>query len=309
MGTHMVAVRFGSYNLLSLFASESPEERQRYESMAEVIRGLNVDILAVQELTGSDGAIAGARLRALARATGMECRYESQPAIAIGSQGFHVGLLWRPGLDLVPGSLRRFGGGDFWHSLVVGTFDLDGHRIQHASHHATPFGRGMRADQMELVVTLLTRPTGQQPPTLVGADWNTIGADRLPDGSFYDHDPYDAAWFPDLIFHTDWDYDAAGNRSHRADRRPADILSSGGLHDAAAVLKETWEPTTGHWFDDPYPERRIDAVRVTGDVVPALQRLETIRTDLTCRASDHLPIVATYETDLLPTPPNGRSPE
>lgn len=295
----MVAVRFGSYNLFNLFASDDPAERQRYEEIVEVIRLLDTDVLAIQELTGGSPAIAGARLQAVAHATGMECTVEAgRPVIAVGQQGFHTGLLWRPGLHVLPGSFDAFGPTDFWHGLAKVTFDFDGRRVQHASHHATPFSRRMRAEQMDRVVSLLTRPA-DRPPGLIGADWNTVGADRRPDGSYYDHDPYLGDWTPDLIYQAVWSYDEQGRRHHRADRVPGDVLYAGGLRDAAAALGTTWAPTTGHLAGDPYPQRRIDAIRVTEEVVPALQKYETLHTDLACRASDHLPVVVTYDTDLI----------
>lgn len=60
------------------------------------------------------------------------------------------------------------------------------------------------------------------------------------------------------------------------------------------------EPTVGHWpSDDPFGERRIDTVRVTREVVPALRSIETVRTALTLAASDHLPVVVTFDTDQI----------
>lgn len=290
----MALVRFGSYNLLDLFAVDSAEERERYANLVEIIRSLGVDVLAVQEITGSDGDVAGRRLARLADDTGMTCGLGAgRVAVAQGRQGYHVGLLWRPGLTAVPESFR-VGPGELWHSMAMLTFTVDGRDVLHASFHATPFSRHGRAEEMEHVVNLLTRPSGR-PPGLVGADWNSVGADRLPDGSHYDHDPYVGEWYPDLVYQATWWYDAHGRRNHHADRTPGDILYAGGLRDAAAALATTWQPTTGHAPSDVHPRRRIDAVRVTCEVVPALTSVETVDTPQTRRSSDHLPVVVTYD--------------
>ncbi len=97
----------------------------------------------------------------------------------------------------------------------------------------------MRADQNERLVAAITRPEGE-PPALVGADWNTVGADRILVGQTWDlYEPADphagVDWFADLIYQCRWDYDEQGRRRHWADRRPGDVLWAGGLHDAAAL--------------------------------------------------------------------------
>jgi endonuclease/exonuclease/phosphatase family metal-dependent hydrolase len=298
-------VRFATYNTLNLFESDSPDERDRYGRVVEVIRGLDADVVAVQEIIAPDVEVAATRLRTLADDAGMACAYEpGRPAIAAGRQRFHVGLLWRPELTVLPGSFRVYGAADFWHALCKITFVIDGAEVQHASHHGTPFGRHMRADQMERVVAVMTRPEGS-PPGLAGADWNCVAADRRPDGSYYDPDPYaDSAWYPDLVYQTVWGYDEHGRRWHRADREPGEVLYAGGLRDAAAVLDQPWEPTVGHWkSDNPFGDRRIDGIRITGRVIPALRHVEVTRTELAISASDHLPVTITYDTAALAPQP------
>lgn len=297
----MVEMRFSTYNTLNLFESDSAQERDRYGWVVEVIRLLDADVVAVQEIIAPDVETAAARLRMLADDTGMECAYElGRPAIAAGRQRFHVGLLWRPGLTVVPGSFRTYGSADFWHALAKITFEIGGQRVQHASHHATPFGRHMRADQMERVVAVMTRPEGS-PPGMVGADWNCVGADRRADGGYYDPDPYASSdWYADLIYQTVWGYDEQGRRWHRADREPGEVLYAGGLADAAVVLDQPWEATVGHWkADNPFGYRRIDGIRVTAGILPALRGIEVTRTELAVGASDHLPVTVTYDTSSL----------
>jgi endonuclease/exonuclease/phosphatase family metal-dependent hydrolase len=294
---------FSSYNLLNLFGDESAGAH--YQAVVEVIRDLDTDVLAVQEILAPDGPTAARRLRRLAGDVGLRCEVPGQPgedglaAIAVGGHGYHVGLMWRDGIEPVPGSLRCLGGRDFWHSLALVTLDVGGTLLRHGSFHATPFCRMLRADQNERLVAAVTRPEGS-PPTLVGADWNTESADRIATGGLYEPaDPYAGiGWFPDLIYQCEWDYDPDGRRRHWADRRPGDVLWAGGLHDAAALLGAGWQATTGHHPDDVYGRngvsRRIDAIRVTGELAAALRRHEVLDTPAAREASDHLPVTVEY---------------
>ena len=302
-------VRFATYNLLNLFAADTAEARGHYEAIVAVIRALDADVLAVQEILAPDAAAAAERLRGLADDAGLRCEVPGAPgspaldaAVAFGGHGYHVGLMWRDGIEPVPGSLRCYGGRDFWHGLALVTLDVGGTWIRHGSFHATPFSRGMRADQNERLVAAVTRPAGE-PPVLVGADWNTECADRILVGQAWDlyepADPYAGVeWFADLIYQCGWDYDERGCRRHWADRRPGDVLWAGGLHDVAAVTGAGWQPTTGHHPADVYGahgvRRRIDAIRVTGPLVLAVCAHHVHDTAQARAASDHLPVTAEY---------------
>jgi endonuclease/exonuclease/phosphatase family metal-dependent hydrolase len=307
-------VLFTTYNVLNLFQDDSPPER--YQLIVDSIRALDTDVLAIQEIRAPDEQAAQQRLSQLAGDVGMCCAVpqtdgQSQPALAMGPHGYHCGVLWRAGIDPVPGSLRCHGGGYFWHSLVCVTLDVGGALVRHAAHHSAPFGRRMRADQNEMLVALVTgSPRGM--PTLVGADWNTECADRVRDESsgewilYEPGDPYAAAeWFDGMINQCEWDYDECGQRRHWADRRPGDVLWAGGLYDAAAALNAPWQATAGHHPDDAFGARgvwrRIDGVRVTRRVLGALRAHHVEDTDLTRKASDHLPATAEYVPAALVT--------
>ena len=304
------SVLFSTYNVLDLFEDDSPAGREHYGMIVEAIRGLGADVLAIQEIRGPDGRTARARLRQLADDAGMRCRVPGpaggagRTALATGPRGFHAGLLWRDGIGAVPGSFRGYGQGDFWHSLACVTLDLGGTLVRHAAFHATPFGRRLRADQNERLVAVLTNPPGSL-PALVGADWNTECADRVLDPAsgewrlYEPRDPFAAVdWFGELIYQCEWAYDERGVRTHRADRRPGDVLWAGGLHDAAAALRSSWQPTAGHHPGDSYGRhgisRRIDGIRVTRHVLGALRAHAVEDTELTRRASDHLPVTVEY---------------
>jgi len=301
------SVLFTSYNLLDLFAGDSAAAREHYEAITAVIRSLGTDVLAVQEILAPDGDMAAQRLRRLADDMGLRCEVPGpggarDAALAFGGHGYHVGLMWRDGIEPVPGSLRCYGGRDFWHGLAMVTLDVGGPLIRHGAFHATPFSRALRADQNERLVAAVTRPSAG-PPALVGADWNTECADRILAGQtwrlYEPGDPYAGVdWFADLIYQCQWDYDEQGRRRHWADRRPGDVLWAGGLHDAAALTRAGWQPTTGHHPDDVYGahgiRRRIDGVRVTGPLAAALRAHRVLDTAQARAASDHLPVTVEY---------------
>jgi endonuclease/exonuclease/phosphatase family metal-dependent hydrolase len=301
------SVLFSTYNLLEVAEPAGP----RYDALVAVIRSLDTDVLAVQEVLGRDSDSAAAVLRKLAADAGLRCAvpaagpHGGQVALAMGGHGFHVGLMWRDGIEAVPGSLRCMGAADFWHGLVMVTLDVGGTLVRHASFHAAPFRRNLRADQNELVVAAAHRPAGE-PPVLIGADWNAESADRVRSDAdeqwplYEPADPYAGVpWFPDLVHQCDWDYDEAGSRRHWADRRAGEVLWAGGLHDAAAALRAPWQPTCGHHRDDVYGAhgiaRRVDAIRVTAPLVPALRAHRVHDSADAKAASDHLPVTVEYQ--------------
>jgi endonuclease/exonuclease/phosphatase family metal-dependent hydrolase len=301
------SVFFTSYNLYNLFADDSPTAREHYRTIVSVIGSLDTDVLAVQEILAPDGAVAGQRLRQLADDTGLRCEVPGpggapDAALAVGGHGYQVGLMWRDGIEPLPGSLRGYGGRDFWHGLAVVTLDVGGTLIRHGAFHASPFCRALRADQNERLVAAITRPAGA-PPALVGADWNTECADRIASEGSWDlyepADPYAGVdWFADLIYQCEWDYDEHGRRRHWADRRPGDVLWAGGLHDVAALIGAGWRPTVGHHPDDVYAahgvRRRIDGIRVTGQLTDAMSAHYVLDSPQSIAASDHLPVTVEY---------------
>ena len=319
------SVLFTTYNVLDLFLTDSAAGTEHYQQVVEVIRELGTDVVAVQEIRGSDAQTVGARLRQLADDVGMRCLVTAgglpagvrKPALAMGTRGFHTGLMWRGEIEPVTGSFRTVGRGHFWHSLGVVTLDVGGPKVRHAAFHATPFGRLLRADQNERLVAMLTGPRASL-PLLIGADWNTESADRIFDEAagrwtlYEPRDPYDGvAWMDDMIYQCEWDYDESGQRRYRADRRPGDVLWAGGLHDCAAVLRAPWQPTAGHHPDDRYGiagiSRRIDAIRVTRHLLEALRAYHVSDTELTRQASDHLPVTVEYgPAAIAETDPSGR---
>jgi endonuclease/exonuclease/phosphatase family metal-dependent hydrolase len=250
------SVLFASYNLLDLFDSASADEQERYQKLRAVITGLGADVIAVQEIRASQASTARTRLRQLAADVGMTCVVPGRnsgpgrTALAAGTRGYHCGLLWRPGIEPVPGSFRESPTGRLWHGAGWLTLDLGGIRVRHGTFHASPFGRRLRADQNEMLLAMLRSGPDRALPLLIGADWNTESADRVLDEATGDlalyepGDPFaEVSWYEGLIHQCDWSYDWRGRRRHWADRQPGDVLFAGGLLDAAAVLRAPWQPT------------------------------------------------------------------
>lgn len=306
------SVLFSTYNTLDLFEARGPAGRERYGLVAEVIRGLDADVLAVQEIRAGSPQTARARLRRLAADVGMECVVSDsaygasgKTALAVGSRGYHCGLMWRAGIEVLPGSFRQSGAGRLWHAAGWATVVLGGRRIRHGVFHATPFHRQLRALENELLVSLLSSGPDAELPLLIGADWNAESADRVLDeatGALTLYEPGDpfgsVAWFDDLAHQCELAVDADGVRRHWVDRTAGEVLLSGGLIDAAAALRAPWQPTTGHYPGDGYGSqgitRRIDGIRVTEQVTPALRAHWVTDSRLARSASDHLPVTVEY---------------
>ncbi|WP_332461473.1 endonuclease/exonuclease/phosphatase family protein [Amycolatopsis aidingensis] len=286
---------------------EWPGEWDRYDRVVRVMREVDADVWALQELAGESA------LRTVADAIGMECGVGADDGIARrvacdpGGRGFGVGLMWRHGIAAVPGTLCTYTDDLYFHGLVKVVLDVGGLRLQAASTHLTPFGGPQIATEARRVVSNLVRPDGR-PPGIVGSDSNGITGDRVRrlDGSWDWHaaDPYvDQAWHDALVWQCRWSFDAkTGRRVHWADREAGEVLWTGGLYEAGAVLDAPVAPTVGHWpSDDPYGPRDIDHLRVTRELVPAVRAVGVYRTELALAASDHLPKVVELDLSRVDT--------
>jgi Endonuclease/Exonuclease/phosphatase family len=304
------AVRFVTYNAQNLFENRNLRAQQHYRKVVELIRGLNPDVLAIQELRGQ-AQIAKNYLRVLAHDSGMKCEIPSggrgnpATALALGSHGFHSGLLWRAGTDVLPGSFGESGLGRLWHSAAWATFRFGDRLVRHASFHATPFDREVRTRENADLLALLAQGSGGDLPLLIGGDWNAESADLVADETsdaqvlYEPGDPFaDVPWQEDMEHQCLFADDPDGTRRHWVDRSAGEVLLQGGLHDVAAVLRAPWQATTGHFAGDGYGaigiRRRIDAIRVTADVIPALRAYRVIDNDHAKQVSDHLPVIVRY---------------
>jgi endonuclease/exonuclease/phosphatase family metal-dependent hydrolase len=302
-------ITVGSYNAHRVHRDPNKAgERDRYGHVADVINEADADIWAIQELDNPSA------LAELADATGMTCfapvyPLSEDPRIACDCGGYYgVGLMWRPELQVVPDSLyiASHRPSLLYNGLVKVTFDIDGTKIQAASTLLTCFGRERRIDEAEFVAANITRTPGK-PPTLLGADFNVVSADRICDDRgnwvYHDPDPYThLKWRPDFTYQCLWDYDTKGTRTNwRADRRASETLLSAGLSDVQAELHQfqggslAWKATTGHWPDDPYGPRSPDGIRVTDDLLDTLRTCEVHNTELARSTSDHLPFTVDFD--------------
>jgi endonuclease/exonuclease/phosphatase family metal-dependent hydrolase len=299
------SVLFTSYNTHDLFGTSSLRAQQHYREVVAVICGLRPDVLAVQEIRGQPER-ARHWLRTLAYDTGMKCeipgdkRSKAVTSLAIGIRGYNSGLLWQPGIEVVSGSFRQTDPEKLWHSAGWATFRYGDRLVRHGTFHATPFDREVRTRENSLLLSLLAEGPDAELPLLIGADWNAESADLVLDEAtgkralYEPGDPFAGVpWQEDMIHQCFFTEEADGAR-HWVDRSAGQVLLDGGLHDAAAVLRAPWQATTGHDRGDGYGSagimRRIDAIRVTEDVVPALRAYRVIDNERARKASDHLPV-------------------
>jgi endonuclease/exonuclease/phosphatase family metal-dependent hydrolase len=307
-GTDLVL--FGTYNAQELFRERNLQGQEHYRKVVELIRGLNPHVLAIQEIRGKPQR-AMHYLRILAYDSGMKCEIPSSgrggpvTAIAMGSHGYHTGLLWRPATEVLPGSFGESGPDRLWHSAAWATFRFGDRLVRHATFHATPFDRKVRARDNAELLSLLRQGSDSDLPLLIGGDWNAESADLVTDPASGDRvlyepgDPFAGVpWQDDMAHQCLFADDPDGTRRHWVDRSAGEVLLQGGLHDAAAVLRAPWQATTGYFGGegDTAVEiwRRIDGIRVTADVIPALRGHRVIENEHAKQVSDHLPVIVSY---------------
>ncbi|WP_157358729.1 hypothetical protein [Amycolatopsis sp. ATCC 39116] len=142
--------------------------------------------------------LAERNVRRLADAVGLCCEADGQPVLALGGGIHHTALLWRPGLDVVPGSVRRFERvpDGLWHSMVAAVFDLGGPRLRVGSVQFSPFDQAWGFSDAAQIMRAMN---SDDIPGLVGGDVNGIGGD-----ADYDPNPYpEVPWHPDHAYQLD----------------------------------------------------------------------------------------------------------
>ncbi|MDX3224492.1 hypothetical protein [Streptomyces sp. ME19-01-6] len=305
--------RFGTYNLLDLEMPRTPAQWARYELIVTVITEIyrgRAGALAVQEIIGDTRAEAGRVLRMLADDTGLQCNAvparRSKPVAALassqprgrGSLRYHVGMLWTPEIQPVPGGMRAYDGGpDFWHAMLTLRLDAGGPvPVKWAAYHADPFRPRKRFHEAHRVLSAFQ---DERVPGAVGADWNNISADRRPNGRYYDEDPYTHQHHRKLRYQIKWNPDDPDAKT--ADRDSTEFLrrEPGGLHDIAAVVDVPWTPSCGHWVDehnrtDDFGLRRIDTIRATAELACVARAHTTHHSPHSEKASDHLPVSSDF---------------
>ncbi|WP_340375683.1 hypothetical protein U5640_11430 [Streptomyces sp. SS7] len=305
--------RFGTYNLFNLEIPTTPDQKRRYELIVGIIRAAfqnRTGVLGVQELLGPTKTDARRLLRMLGQDTGLSCeaipahRRKAIPALASQAPGasahrFHVGLLWTPDVEPVPGTFRAYeGGSDFWHGLAMADFHTGGPvPTRWCSYHADPFRPERRLQEAHRVLSVFQEPDVAGG---VAADWNSISADRRPDGSYYDPEPYLEQEHRKLRYQIRFDPDNP-DAPKLANRDAGEFLrrDPGGLRDSAAVLDAPWQWSCGHWIDskgraDDFGLRRIDTLRVTENVAATARAHRTHYGPDAEAAADHLLVTADF---------------
>lgn len=255
---------------------------------AAIVRGLDADVVAVQELEGT-AEDARRLLVELADAADMSCDVgDGQAAVGEADTGLHVGLMWSRRWRCWPGWWRGIGRGQLWHALVTATLTDGEQWFRAASYQASPFSPTRRTEDAARVLATVA---GSMYPAAVGGDWNAVSADRTAAGEFYDPDPYrDHPWHREMLYQLT---PGCWESPFQVDRQCMELLLRGGLVDAAARAGAPWQATTGHWDKDPHPSRRIDSIRVTEHWRPGRpDSYRVIRTPATEAFGDHLPVVA-----------------
>lgn len=299
-------IRLVSVNTFNLYGSASLAEQARHAAVEDLIRGLNADIIAVQEIVAREPVTSGGpskrdaaaeQVRRLADAVDRRCELDGTPVFALGGGHHHVALLWRDGIVPVPGTVGRFerDPAGMWHSLVTAVVDLGGARLRVGSVQLSPFDQGWGHRDAGQILRALQSDTV---PGLVGGDFNGIGATEVAgyDGYFnYDPTPYrtDVPWHPDFAYQHDDD----GQLDRRVARR---LERVGRMRDCARIAGAPWAPTSGHHPGDAHPPRRVDrwyaSHHFPDDAITAYRVLSP---DDVGDATDHAPIEITVDEQLL----------
>ncbi|WP_326835160.1 hypothetical protein VSH64_09580 [Amycolatopsis rhabdoformis] len=256
-------MRLVSVNAFDLYDGDDPAAEERFARLEALVRGLDADVLAVQEIVAREPGprdpdkrdLATTRLRRLAKAVDRQWKHRGEPMLALGGGIHHAALLWREGITPVPGTLDRYERADagLWHSLITCVFDLGGPRLRIGSVQLSPFDQAWGWSD---AAQILRAMHGDSVPGFVGGDFNGLGTTTVvqPDGSeaFYDHDPYrNQPWHPEFAYQ----FDEHGN----LDRRVAFRLERlGGMRDCARIAGAPWTATTGFHPADNHPPRRLD---------------------------------------------------
>jgi len=275
MTTRTPVLRAVSWNLHS-YGKSGPSRRREQR---ELLRFLRPDLLCLQEVYSLDPALTELEALVAEIADSLGMAYFAVPA---QHSQCHLAVLWRPDFSML--SKRAY---DLllWHGLGIVRLDVGAQvPLAVAVTHLGPWDPDK---QLHDTYTL----TGQLPlteATLLGADWNSFGADPGYDGE-PDWSSLPPAW---TRRHVPFNDDPGAPAI--ADRRPALLMKQSGFHDAAPTLGAPWKATGGHhggWA------RREDVFWTT--TPDALRGYQVVDTPASRRLSDHLPIVVYLDPHAL----------
>ncbi|GAA2341922.1 endonuclease/exonuclease/phosphatase family protein [Dactylosporangium salmoneum] len=278
-------------NALDLYGDDTDEQQRRYEGVEALLRELDADIIAVQELRvprpaptprrvqraaaaarllrhaeAAQQVGAQVRLRRLAEAVGRRCDTGDRTdnlLLGVGGGVHHVGLLWNDDtVAALPGRVQRFGrDAGMWHSMVTAVFDLgNGVLARVGSVHLPPFDQTWAIRDTSQILRAIHADTL---PGFLGGDFNNLSAVKVADPAapgaeaYFDPDPYAGlAWHPQHVYQLDADGVADRRAAHRLE---AEHL--GRMHDCAVLTGQPWTP------DDRAPPQRRASTPAAGPLV------------------------------------------
>ena len=311
----------GSANLLNRGLGDpatDSELRARYDEQVEVLSLAGAHSWSVQEIVGRTEEEAARVLIELADACGMTCFHTQPPwderptskhvALARANSWasrdghrFYTGLMWRPEIEVVPGTFHAYGRdrARLWHSLAAVELDYGGPRMRVCSWHGDVFDPQWRISEAFQVAWIANNG---DIPTLIGCDTNSLAASRIrvpwsrrwwrpwlvTDWS--DADPYPGTvWFRERLHQLD-PFAPGVRGDRRADRILVDP-EFGRLLDTAVQAGGRLVCSAGHWPADRHPPRRVDRIYGTHHFRGRVVDFRTATTDAAKRSSDHLPVL------------------
>jgi hypothetical protein len=309
-------IKLVSVNAFNLYGSTDPDQQARFRHVEEMIRRLDADIIAVQEIIArppADAAdpdkrtLAERHVRQLADAVDRRCDIDGDVVFALGGGIHHTALLWREGnqpgtvrIRPVAGKVNRFerDPAGLWHSLVTCVFEIGAarKRLRVGSVQLSPFDPGQGWGWRD-AAQVMRAMNSDDVPGLNGGDWNGLGATTVDlDGggvADYDPDPYAGVdWHPDHAYQLD-------EHGH-VDRSVALRLEGPGrFRDCARITNSPWRATTGHPADR-HPPRRIDRWYATHHLPDAAVTGYGVAGPDAFACTDHLPVWITLDVDQLP---------
>ncbi|MCX5103622.1 endonuclease/exonuclease/phosphatase family protein [Streptomyces sp. NBC_00439] len=246
----------------------------RWRGQMELLRKLDLDVLAVQEakLYNSGG---------MAEATGkaLEMDWELAPS---GSHGCHLVTFVRRGRVSFRGFVPDAAEGKFHHTLSRASLvsEESGWRFDLFNTHLAPFNPDDRSSEVGWVTEF-----GTADDVIIAGDLNGMWPG--------DAEPENWDWLPVNLhsrhrrINPDGTY-GPSNRDAQAKLRHA------GFSDPVTSLGYPWGATVGHWSASENYPMRFDHILPSAGCSGRLRGWKIIRTPNVCRLSDHLPVVADF---------------
>ena len=260
-------MRIATYNTFEGGRAPLGPGRGRADRLQEVVKGINPDLIALQELVGwqDNGR---QRFKEFAGAAGLEGE------IFVGD-GFPIALLARRPWRVARSRFLRAG---FWHGLALAEVeDGAGNPVQVLAAHLSPLGPRQRHAELRAALDLVDPAA----PAILLGDLNLI--------SHLDRVAARELSLPTFIRHS---------LGGALDRRVSRLIADAGFVDAFAQLHPDCAgrtiPTPAA-ADSPFSPARLDYIHLTPDLAAGLRAARIYRRPPAGEASDHFPLVVDIE--------------